>query len=199
MTSRHIAALTSRVATALAATLFSASALAAPELIAINADIHTVDPAAPRVQALAVEKGRFTAVGGKVQMRALAGAKTRVIDARGHTVRPGFIDAHSHVSGDSRAVAGVDIAYMSPLVQMADAIFRTSPFGFLDGQPWRPEQAVSFAQALHAYTQAGAGITPWKDQIGAITAGKWADFVLLDGAVPEPMDASFRRLNVART
>jgi predicted amidohydrolase YtcJ len=88
---------------------------------------------------------------------------------------------------------------LNPLVQIADAVFRTSPFGFLDGKPWHPEQALSFEQALHAYTQAGANITAWKDQIGSITTGKWADFVLLDGKVPAPMNQSFRKLTVDKT
>lgn len=85
---------------------------------------------------------------------------------------------------------------LNPLVQIADAVFRESPFGFNDGEPWHPEQAVGFDDALLAYTQAGANMTPWKDEIGSISVGKWADFVVLDGVVPQPMDASFRDLAV---
>jgi len=98
-------------------------------------------------------------------------------------------------------VFGADYATspLNPLIQMADAMFRVSPFGFYDSKPWHPEQAVSFEQALHAYTQAGANMTPWKDEIGSITAGKWADFVILDGKVPAPMDESFRDLSVDAT
>lgn len=88
---------------------------------------------------------------------------------------------------------------LSPLIQIADAMFRESPFGFNDGKPWHPEQSLSFVEALHAYTQAGADITPWKNQIGSITIGKWADFVILDGKVPVPADASFRALAVDAT
>ncbi len=88
---------------------------------------------------------------------------------------------------------------LNPLVQIGDAMFRVSPFGFHDGKPWHPEQSLTFEEALHAYTQAGANVTPWKDQIGSITAGKWADFVLLDGKVPAPMDDSFGELHVAAT
>lgn len=103
--------------------------------------------------------------------------------------------------------AGVPLVYgadyptspLNPLVQIADAVFRVSPFGFNDGKPWHPEQAVSFEEALTAYTQAGANMTPWKDEIGSITEGKWADFVLLDGTVPQPMDQSFTKLAVAQT
>lgn len=103
--------------------------------------------------------------------------------------------------------AGVPLVYgadystspLNPLVQIADAVFRVSPFGFNDGKPFHPEQAVTFEEALMAYTQSGANITPWKDEIGSITVGKWADFVLLDGTVPAPMDESFRELAVDAT
>jgi predicted amidohydrolase YtcJ len=88
---------------------------------------------------------------------------------------------------------------LNPLVQIADAMFRESPFGFNDGKPWHPEQAVRFDQALHAYTQAGADMTAWKDLVGSITAGKWADFVVLDGKVPVPMNDDFRKLAVDAT
>jgi predicted amidohydrolase YtcJ len=84
-------------------------------------------------------------------------------------------------------------------VQISDAMFRESPFGFNDGKPWHPEEAVSFEEALFAYTQAGANMTPWKDTIGSITPGKWADFAVLDGNVPTPMDDSFRALTVDAT
>ena len=78
-------------------------------------------------------------------------------------------------------------------------MFRVSPFGFNDGKPWHPEESVTFDEALRAYTQAGADMTPWKDDIGSITPGKWADFVILNGRVPDPMNDSFRTLAVAST
>jgi predicted amidohydrolase YtcJ len=65
---------------------------------------------------------------------------------------------------------------MSPLTQINDAVFRESPFGLGNG-PWHAENAVTFDQALFAYTQAGANMTPWAKEIGSITVGKWADFV----------------------
>lgn len=103
--------------------------------------------------------------------------------------------------------AGVPLVYgadyptspLDPLVQMADAMFRESPFGLNDGQPWHPEEAVGFEDALMAYTQAGANLTSWRDEIGSISIGKWADFVLLDNIVPVPVDDSFRDISVDRT
>jgi hypothetical protein len=107
----------------------------------------------------------------------------------------------SMLAADVALVFGADYptSPLNPLTQIADAVFRESPFGFNDGKPWHPEQAIGFEEALHAYTQAGADMTPWKDQIGSITAGKWADFVVIEGKVPVPMDESVRKLAVEAT
>ncbi len=88
---------------------------------------------------------------------------------------------------------------LDPLTQIADALFRVSPFGFADGKPWFPQQALSFDEALFAYTQAPANMTTWGNEIGSITEGKWADFVVLSGSVPEPMTPAFRELRVQAT
>ncbi len=70
-----------------------------PELVVINARIHTMHAALPRAEAFAVTGGRFVAVGSTSEMRSLAGRRTRVIDARGQTIVPGFIDTHNHPRG----------------------------------------------------------------------------------------------------
>lgn len=58
--------------------------------------VLTMNPAAPAAEALAVQGDRIVAVGSNDDIRALADADTEQIDARGMTVTPGFIDAHSH-------------------------------------------------------------------------------------------------------
>ena len=86
----------------------------------------------------------------------------------------------------------------SPLVQLADAVFRESPTGLYVG-PWYPRQALSFEQALYAYTQVGADLAGWGDQIGSISVGKWADFVVLDGTLNDPVGRELKQRNVAKT
>ena len=88
---------------------------------------------------------------------------------------------------------------LDPLTQIADAMFRSSPFGFAEGKPWFPEQALSFEEALLAYTRTPAEATEWAAEIGSISPGRWADFVILSGRVPQPMDPSFRKLTVDAT
>ena len=56
--------------------------------------------------ALAVSNGRITFVGPTRELEGttLTGPSTRVLDATGHTIVPGFVDAHTHVvfAGDRR-------------------------------------------------------------------------------------------------
>ncbi|MFB7850307.1 amidohydrolase [Streptomyces sp. NPDC056053] len=66
-------------------------------LVLRNARIHTVDPALPEVQALAVVDGRIAWLGPDTDAGEWTGPDTRVIDAGGKLVLPGFIDAHNHV------------------------------------------------------------------------------------------------------
>ena len=73
----------------------NASSLA-PDLIIINASIHTMDEAHPTAGAVAIVGNRIAAIGSTAEIRALAGKGTRVIDAAGKTVFPGFNDAHVH-------------------------------------------------------------------------------------------------------
>jgi predicted amidohydrolase YtcJ len=79
-----------------------------PELAVVNAKVYTMDDARPRAEAFAVQNGRFMAVGSTAEIRALAGRSTRVVDAGGMTVVPGFIDTHSHPSGVNE-LTGVNV------------------------------------------------------------------------------------------
>jgi len=71
----------------------------APDLIVYNANIVTLDPARPAARALAAHGERISAVGGDGEILAQAGPGTRVIDARGLTLLPGFNDNHLHALG----------------------------------------------------------------------------------------------------
>lgn len=81
------------------------------EVIVINADIRTMDAHQPRVRALAITQGRVRALGSDADIRALAGAGTRVIDAAGRLILPGFHDTHLHViEGGQHYSASVDLS-----------------------------------------------------------------------------------------
>ena len=100
------------------------------------------------------------------------------------------------LSGGVPLVLGSDwpTGPLPPLEQLAAAVLRER-----NQQPWHAENALSFDEALYAYTQASANMTPWAADIGSVSVGKWADFVLLDGKIPQPADSSLRLRRVAST
>jgi hypothetical protein len=73
------------------------------DLVVRNAKVWTVDSSAPTAQAVAVLGDRIVAVGSNSEVEAWQGSRTRVIDAAGRLLLPGFNDAHVHfVSGGSQ-------------------------------------------------------------------------------------------------
>jgi hypothetical protein len=62
-----------------------------------NGRIITLDPGRPVASALAVAGGRIAGVGGRADVRALRGPRTRVVDLGGASVIPGLVDAHAHL------------------------------------------------------------------------------------------------------
>jgi hypothetical protein len=84
----------------------------AAETIISGARVYTMDPAQPRAEAVALRAGRILAVGSADYIARFAGKGTVHIDARGQTLLPGFIDAHSHPLLQSVAT-GVDVGLAS--------------------------------------------------------------------------------------
>lgn len=81
------------------------------DTILINGDIRTMDVHYPRVRALAIAHGRIAALGSDADIRLLAGPDTKVIDAGGRLVLPGFHDTHLHVQdGGQHYSQSVDLS-----------------------------------------------------------------------------------------
>ena len=80
-----------------------------PDILIINAAIHTMDADRPTAGALAILGERIAAVGSTAELRALVGLKTRVIDAGQKLVLPGFNDAHVHFLTGGYSLSEVDL------------------------------------------------------------------------------------------
>ncbi|MCH8744300.1 MAG: amidohydrolase [Chloroflexi bacterium] len=78
------------------------------DLILCNARAITLNPRQPLAQAVAIAGESIQAVGGSREIQALASAKTQVVDCRGLTLLPGFIDAHCHLLALAGSLTGVD-------------------------------------------------------------------------------------------
>src|SRR5688500_15049937 len=67
-----------------------------PTLAIVNARVWTGDTRRPWADAVLVTGERITTVGSSAEVSKLARPVTRVIDARGAMLLPGFIDSHVH-------------------------------------------------------------------------------------------------------
>ena len=75
----------------------------------INGDILTMDADNTVVQALSTRGEFIEAVGSTEEIMALADHETVVVDLRGRTLLPGFIDAHGHFPGSGMRVVAADL------------------------------------------------------------------------------------------
>jgi predicted amidohydrolase YtcJ len=111
----------------LAAALAAVPAMAADSVI-LNARVHTMDASGnPQdggrvAEGLCISDGRITAVGSTAQVRRCIRPGTRVIDAGGRLVLPGFIDSHMHALSGSLAETGIDFASADTPERLAAAL-----------------------------------------------------------------------------
>ena len=110
------------------------------DLVLYNGDIHTMDAATPRAQAIAIAGNQVLAVGSDAEIRALLAPKGQAVDLHGRTVVPGFTDAHLHFMSYGLSLKEIDLAKVPTLEEaLARVMARaaTTPAGqWLHGRGW---------------------------------------------------------------
>jgi predicted amidohydrolase YtcJ len=135
----------------------------APDIIIHNGALITFDPEMPKAQALAITGGRFSAIGTDADISGLAGPATRVIDAQGGTVMPGFIDSHVHLFGGSVELTCLDLYGVSGIDEMTRLI---RPYADAN-----PEDDLVFC-VMADYGILGTGKTPTRHDLDQIIADR---------------------------
>jgi len=79
------------------------------DTVVVNARVYTVNAKQPWAEAVAISGGKIVAVGSTREIDAYRGAGTKVVDAKGHLVLPGFVDCHIHFMEGSLGLAEVDL------------------------------------------------------------------------------------------
>ena len=124
--------------------LLGASALAqgrpAADLIVTHANIYTVDRQHPRAEAVAVIGERIVAVGSRAEIDSWRGPATRVIDAHGRLLLPGFNDSHVHFTDGGAALAEVQLNDAGSVEELrhrlATQVARTARGEWILGGDW---------------------------------------------------------------
>src|SRR5262250_2463821 len=70
---------------------------AVADTIYTNGEVITVNDAQPSAEAVAVKDGKILAVGARDEVMRRQGPSTEVVDLKGRTMVPGFVDGHSHI------------------------------------------------------------------------------------------------------
>ncbi len=109
-----------------------------PDRVFINGRIWTGDARMPEAQAIATRGDRIVAIGVSMEIRALAGSATEVVDLGGRRVVPGFNDAHWHLP-TRRTADLVDAGNVQEIQRRLKEFAATlGPDEWVTGRGWGP-------------------------------------------------------------
>ena len=87
--------------------------------IFLGGDIITVDDKNPKARAIAVHNGKIQAIGSETEVLKYEGYNTEVIDLKGNTLMPGFIDIHTHPILSAKTAETIDVSGATIIVEKA--------------------------------------------------------------------------------
>jgi predicted amidohydrolase YtcJ len=114
------------------------------DLVILNGKIVTIDDSNPRVDALAVNADTIMALGTVEEINSLVNDETKVIDAAGKFVMPGFIDSHAHFLSIGKARMELDLKSANNwdeiVAMVADEASKLKPGDWIKGRGWHQEK-----------------------------------------------------------
>jgi predicted amidohydrolase YtcJ len=114
------------------------------DLVVTNGTVVTLERDTPTAQAIAVTKGRITAVGSAAEIKRYVGPKTQVLDVNRQLVIPGFIEGHGHFTGVGTARLNLNLMTANTwdeIVAMVEqAAKKAKPGEWIYGRGWHQEK-----------------------------------------------------------
>ena len=114
------------------------------DLIIHSAQVYTVDAGTAEAQAIVVRADTIVYVGTNEEADKYKGTLTKVIDAEGNFVMPGFIEGHGHIHnlGDFlRDINLMDVSgYREIVSNVKDAVAKAKPGEWIIGRGWHQEK-----------------------------------------------------------
>jgi predicted amidohydrolase YtcJ len=93
-------------------------------MLFLNSNIYTMEVGQPRAQAMAIDgaSGLIVAIGSNDEVRRAATQHSELVDLRGKTVIPGFIDSHIHLISAAYRAHYIDAAGTTSEEQAAELV-----------------------------------------------------------------------------
>ncbi|MDQ3698758.1 MAG: amidohydrolase family protein [Gemmatimonadota bacterium] len=172
---RSSAALALPILLSLAATAVAELRGQPADIIVTGARVWTGDTLHPWAEAIAVRGARIIAAGGAAAVDRHRGAETRVVDARGQFVAPGFIDNHTHFSQAGALLVGANLLDVSDETALArrvrEARDRLPRGAWLVGGDWGAYEAWGRGSTGRdsAVSSPGSGFRPHRGMLDSLT------------------------------
>jgi predicted amidohydrolase YtcJ len=96
--------------------------IAPADILIVHAKIYTLNSQTPWARAVAIRHGKIVAVGSDESVDKMRGIGTRVIDAGGKLVLPGFTDCHVHFLEGSVSLGRVNLDGLTTVVEIQDRL-----------------------------------------------------------------------------
>lgn len=134
------------------------------DLVIHNGTLYTMEESSPTAEAVAVTGGKIVSVGSNNEIKKMIGKQTEVIDLRGKTMTPGFIESHGHFLsfGKAKMRLGLNnIKNYDELVKLVEeAVKKAKPGEWILGRGWhqskwepRPDPMVRGFQTHQALSR----------------------------------------------
>ncbi len=140
------------------------------ELALVNGQVITMEASIPLAEAVLVRDGKISLVGTSREVASERSARAELIDLKGRTLLPGFIDTHVHLISTGLSMMGPRLGSLHTLPQVLSALAEEA----------QKQPTIVKASGLDPYLLAeGHQLTRW--ELDRITPDKQAYVVRRDG------------------
>jgi predicted amidohydrolase YtcJ len=124
--------------------LFSCLKKEPVDMILVNGNIITLSPQTPKAEAIVIKKDRILFVGKNSELKRFNIANAEIIDLKGKTVIPGFIDAHAHLLSLGNSLKNISLskitAWDDAVSLVENAVKKSQPGDWITGRGWHQEK-----------------------------------------------------------
>ena len=170
------------------------------DLVLTGGHVHTVDPALPRAEAVAVAGERIVAVGSAADVAAWIGPRTRVVDLAGRLLLPGFQDAHVHPTTGGMDLLECDVrehlGRPQTLAAIAAYVAAHPEKEWIVGSGWYMgdfENGTPRREDLDAIVADRPAFLPNRDGHSSWVNSRALELAGIDASTPDPSDGRIER------